>query len=238
MSALLDIRGLVKDYQSLRPLRVRTLTVAAGDVVSIAGLDAEAAEMFVHLVTGAALPDEGDIALFGRNTRQVPSADEWLKSLDGLGLVSSRAVLLDVLTVMQNVSLPLTLDVNPIAPDILAAAESIAREAGIDPGAWNRPLGETDAETRLRVHVGRAFATSPRLVVAEHPSAALPREAVPRVAAELGRQARAKGLALVVLTADAEFARALGGRLLRLAPATGELSETGGIGERFRRLFE
>ena len=63
MSALLEIRGLVKDYQSLRPLRVRELRVTDGEVLSVAGLDGPSAEMFVHLLTGAALPDEGHVAL-------------------------------------------------------------------------------------------------------------------------------------------------------------------------------
>jgi putative ABC transport system ATP-binding protein len=237
-SLLLEVRGLVKDHQSLRPLRVRELSVPAGEVVSVAGMDGPAAEMFVHLVTGAALPDEGEIALFGRNTRDVQDADGWLRSLDGLGLVSGRAVLLDMLSVLQNVALPLTLDVDPIAADLLGTVESLAREAGIDPAAWNQPLGAVTPETRLRVHVARAVASGPRIVVAEHPSAGLPRDVVARVAQDVGRLARARGLALVVLTADAEFARALGGRRLGLAPRTGELSETVGMTERFRRLFE
>ena len=87
MAALFDIRLLVKDYQGLRPLRVRELSVSPGRVLSLAGFDAAAAEIFVHLVTGAALPDEGDISLFGTNTRHIQDAEAWLHSLDGLGLV-------------------------------------------------------------------------------------------------------------------------------------------------------
>lgn len=237
-NALLEVRTLVKDYQSLRPLRVRELSVAEGDVLSLAGLDGPAAEMFVHLVTGAALPDEGDIAIFGRNTREVPDAEEWLRSLEGLGLVSGRAVLLDMLSVLQNIAMPLTLEVDPIAEDMIATVESLAREAGIAAASWHRPLGEADPETRLRVHVARAVAPGPRLIVAEHPSAELPRDAVPRVAGDLAALARARGVALMVLTADPDFARALGGRMLGIAPRTGEVSETGGMVGKIRRLFE
>lgn len=237
-SPLLEVRGLVKGYQALRPLRVRALKVREGDLLSLEGLDAPAAEMFVHLVTGAALPDEGDIAIFGRNTREVPDAQEWLQSLEGLGLVSGRAVLLDVLSVLQNIALPLTLEVDPIAEDVVATVESLAREAGLDAGVWHRPLGEADPEARLRVHIARALAPGPRLIVAEHPSAGLPRDAVSRVAGDLARLARARGAALVVLTADNELARALGGRMFGLVPRTGELSETGGLAQRVRRLFD
>ena len=40
MGPLLEVRGLVKDYQALRPLRIRELIVEPGAVLSIAGLDA------------------------------------------------------------------------------------------------------------------------------------------------------------------------------------------------------
>src|SRR5690606_3492308 len=104
-------------------------------------------------------------------------------------------VLLDVLSVLQNIALPLTLEVDPIAEDMVATVESLAREAGIEAGAWHRPLAEAGPETRLRVHLARALAPGPRLIVAEHPSAGLPREAVSRVAADLARVVRARGAA-------------------------------------------
>ncbi len=139
MKTLLDIHGLVKDYQGLRPLRVRELAVERGRVVSLAGFDVQAAEMFVHLVTGAALPDQGDVTLFGTNTRHVPSAEAWLRSLDGLGLLSHRAVLLDMLTVLQNVAMPLTLDVDPIDPAWRSAVSTSRRTCACAWRARSRP---------------------------------------------------------------------------------------------------
>ena len=145
MAALLDIRLLVKDYQGLRPLRVRELSVSPGRVLSLAGFDAAAAEIFVHLVTGAALPDEGDISLFGTNTRHIQDAEAWLHSLDGLGLVSHRAVLVDMLTVLQNVAMPLTLEVDPIArghaaPGGGAGARSRYRRIALGSARWDTSM--------------------------------------------------------------------------------------------------
>ena len=236
MSALLDIRALVKDYQALRPLRMRELAVSRGQTLNLAGFDAPAAEMFVHLVTGAALPDEGDVTLFGTNTRAIGDAEAWLRALDGLGLVSHRAVLVDMLTVLQNVAMPLTLEIEPIAAALRPRVEALAREAGLDEATWDRPLGQVDAETNLRVRLARAVAPDPVLIIAEHPSAALPREAVPRLARDIARVALARGAALVSLTADPEWVRHAGGQVLTLRPGTGELT-TGGLLERVRRVF-
>jgi predicted ABC-type transport system involved in lysophospholipase L1 biosynthesis ATPase subunit len=234
--AVLTVSDLVKDYQALRPLRVRALTVARGDLVALAGFDAGAAEMFVHLATGAALPDAGDITLFGRSTRTVADAREWLQSLEGLGLVSDRAVLVPMLSVLQNVAMPLTLDVDPIDPAIRQAAEALAVEADLDRADWEAPLGQMDGERLFRVRLARALAPGPALVIAEHPSAALPRPSVARVARDLARIVRARGAALVAISADQEFTRALGGRTLVLNPATGELSPPGRL-ERWTARF-
>jgi predicted ABC-type transport system involved in lysophospholipase L1 biosynthesis ATPase subunit len=238
MSApLLEVRGLVKDYQSLRPLRVRALSVEPGAVLTLAGFDAPAAEMFVHLVTGAALPDEGDVVLFGTNTRGIADANAWLRSLDELGLISHRAVMIDALSVLQNVTMPLTLDVDPIDPAFRPAAEALAREAGIPEAAWSQPLGRADAEVNVRVRLARALAPRPRLLIAEHPSAALPREAVRRVAKDVHAVAAARGAALLTLTADASWAAEAGGDVLSLRPGTGELAVAAGFVERFRRMW-
>jgi hypothetical protein len=49
--------------------------------------------MFVHLVTGAALPDEGVVSIAGRDTRAISTDTEWLRSLDQFGIrhATSRA---------------------------------------------------------------------------------------------------------------------------------------------------
>jgi predicted ABC-type transport system involved in lysophospholipase L1 biosynthesis ATPase subunit len=170
---LLEVRGLVKDYLSLRPLRIAALAVSPGDILTIRGLDAQAAEMFVHLATGAALPDTGDVRLFGTSTRDVDDAHAWLRSLDGLGLVSPRAVLVEMFSALQNIAMPLTLDVDPIDAAVRPAVERLARESGLDPDAWDRPIGGADGETVMRVRLARALAQDPRLIVSIPPPISL-----------------------------------------------------------------
>jgi len=79
---VLQIRDVSKQYSGLRPLRVRELTVDAGDRVSIGGLDAGAGELLVNLVTGASVPDQGDVRVFGQRTADIANGDAWLDLLD------------------------------------------------------------------------------------------------------------------------------------------------------------
>jgi predicted ABC-type transport system involved in lysophospholipase L1 biosynthesis ATPase subunit len=227
VTSLLEIRGLVKEYQSLRPLRIRELTVAPDAILSIAGLDAIAAETFVHLVTGATLPDDGDVILFGQNTRAIADADSWLKSLDGLGMITARGILIEAFSVLQNIAMSFTLDVDPIDPRVVPQAGALAREVGIDPGLIDVPAGKVAPEIQMRVHLARALALGPQLLIGEHPSAALPRAAVAAFGADLAKAAQSRGIALITITADDTLARAVGGQRLELVPASGELRAPG-----------
>jgi len=223
VSPVLEVSGLTKDYQALRPLRLQSLMVAPGDVVTIAGLDAPAAEVFVHLITGAMLPDAGEVSLFGRSTRSIADADAWLRSLDAVGILSSRAVLIDLFTILQNIAMPLTLAVDPIDPAVHPRAVALAREAGLAPEHDEARVGQSPPLAQLRAHLARAIALDPQLLIVEHPTATLPRGDVAAFGGDLARVARRRGLAVVALTADDPFQMALGGRRLRLNGATGEL---------------
>lgn len=224
---LLEIRGLVKEHQALRPLRIRELTVTPSTVMSIAGLDVNAAEVFVYLVTGATLPEEGTVTLFGQDTRSIADAAAWLKSLDRIGMVTARGVLIEAFSVLQNIAMSYTLDVDPIDPRVVPQAGALAREVGIPQEMFDLPTGNAGPEMQIRVHLARALALGPRLLMGEHPSAALPRETVAAFGADLARVAQSRGLALIVITADDVLAKAIGGQRLELVPATGELRAPG-----------
>lgn len=230
---LLKIQGLVKSYQALRPLRVESLAIDAGAVVSLIGLDAQAAEMFVGLITGAVLPDAGDVHLFGQSTRDVPDSDAWLEMLDGVGLVTDRAVLIAKFSVEQNIAIPFTLQVDPIGDELRAQVGSLAHEVGIARSDLAVAVAQAPAEVVARVRWARALALNPRLLVAEHPSATIPRERVKGFATDLARVARARRLAVLALTADDLFATSLGGDVLVHQPATGILRGRGV----WRRIF-
>jgi predicted ABC-type transport system involved in lysophospholipase L1 biosynthesis ATPase subunit len=227
LTALLEIAGLSKDYQGLRPLRIAQLSVTPGEVLVLGGLDAVAAQALVHLITGAALPDAGDVTLFGQNTRDIKDGEAWLLSLDGLGMVTARGILIEAFSVLQNIAMSYTLDVDPIDPRVVPQAGEVARGVGIDPSMFDAPAGKVPLDVQMRVHLARSLALGPKMLVAEHPSAMLPRDTVAAFGADLARAAQSRGLGLLAITADEVFAKALGGRRVELVAATGELRAPG-----------
>jgi predicted ABC-type transport system involved in lysophospholipase L1 biosynthesis ATPase subunit len=148
-------------------------------------------------------------------------------------VISARGILIDQFSVLQNVAMSLTLEVDPIDPRIVPQARELAQEAGIDGGTFDVPAGRAGDDVKMRVHLARAVALGARLLVAEHPSASLSREAVSAFGADLARVARGRGIALLAITADDVLAKAIGGQRLELVPATGELRAPGFL----RKLF-
>ncbi|CAN5570276.1 ABC transporter ATP-binding protein [soil metagenome] len=224
---VLEIRGMTKSYAGLRPLRIRALAIAPGERVAIRGIDAPAAELLVNLVTGAALPDQGEILVDGRSTADIADGDEWLASLDRFGIVSSRAVLLEGATLEQNLAMPFTLQIDPIPDDVRARVAALGADCGITREWLDQPAGALPAEIRVRVHLARAVALEPRLLVVEHPTASVPPTDHPGLARDVTRVTESRRVAALIVTMDQAFASAAAHRALTLNPATGDLKEAG-----------
>jgi len=127
---LLRLRGVTKDYRSLRPLRIAELDVPAGRSLALVGFDQMMAEVFVDLITGAILPDSGEVVAFGQPTSAIPDRDGWLATLDQFGLLTDRAVLVEQFTVEQNLALPLSVAVEQMSVDMRERVEgAVAMQA-------------------------------------------------------------------------------------------------------------
>lgn len=231
--ALVLVRQLTKNYQALRPLRVESLALGRASVVALMGLDAAAAEMLVGLLTGAVLPDEGDIQLFGKSTRDVSDSEAWLEMLDDVGIVTDRAVLIAQFSVEQNIAIPFTLQVDPIAVEVRPQVERLAAEVGLRPADLQQPVAQSPPDVIARVRLARALALDPIVLLAEHPTASLAREHVKPFADAIARVARDRQLTLLAITADDVFASALGGQVLTHEPKTGALRPRSG----WRKIF-
>jgi ABC-type transporter Mla maintaining outer membrane lipid asymmetry ATPase subunit MlaF len=221
--ALVDVRGVVKRYGGLRPFRLRGLSVEAGETVAIAGLDEQAAAVFTDLLTATTLPDEGDVVVAGRPTASIAKPDDWLAFLDRFGLVNSRTVLLDALSVVQNLALAHTLDLDPVPETERRLVEATADEVGLPRDALDRPLPAGSALTRLRVRLGRALAHRPSILVVEHPALGLGPGDAAEAARVIERVGRRPGLAVLVLTSSRGTLRLPAARALAWNPSTGAL---------------
>lgn len=220
---LVELRNVVKNFQSLRPLRIRQLEIRRAHALGLLGFDEPMAEVFVNLLTAASLPDEGDVQVFGAPTSSISTHQSWMVMLDRFGLVSRRSVLLDQLTTEQNLAIPFTLTVESMSDAIRRDVRALAEEVGLPSSHLTKRLGELPASSMMRLRLGRALALKPEVLLAEHPNAPLTAGEAAAFAADVVRIRQSRGLASVVLTADRRFAEAIATDVLTLQPATGEL---------------
>lgn len=221
---VLELEGVTKQYGALRPLRVEHLAVSAGEQVAILGLDQPAAEVLIGLITGASLPDTGQVRVFGKLTADIADSDDWLTSLDRFGIVSQRAALLEPLSVVQNLALPFSLDIEPPPPDVAERATQLAREVGLVDELLSESITALNAAGRMRIHLARALAFDPGVLLVEHPSATLTKQEVAALGQTIRRVAAQRSAAVLTMTADVDYARAAADRRLRLDLATGRLT--------------
>ena len=88
---VLELDGIVRGYQSLRPLRLQSLIAQRGERVALMGLDARSRRSAGQPgdwrgIAGRRAPS----ACMGRDTAAITTGDDWLASLDRFGIVSPR----------------------------------------------------------------------------------------------------------------------------------------------------
>jgi len=228
---LIHLRGIVKNYQALRPLRIAEFSAGRQDRLVLSGFDAMAAEMFVYLVTGAALPDEGEVVIAGGNTREIATDTEWLASLDRFGIVTHRAILLEASTVAANMALPITVAIDPMTPETRARVEADAADVGLRREKLDGPAHALSPAERLRLHLARSISSGPELLMLEHPTAML-NDAKESIAfgETLKALAAARDFGFIAVSEDSEFAKASGGKRLKLNAKSGRLGAPGFFG--------
>ena len=134
VTPLVELSSVIKNYQGLRPLR-RGLARdrAARDRVALhrhrSGDRAGSCEShhgshssgYRHQSPYSAAP-----------TSSLADGADWLSLIERIGIVSERAVLLDALTVIQNLAMPFSLDIEPPPPELRAnVPRRLPREVGL-----------------------------------------------------------------------------------------------------------
>jgi predicted ABC-type transport system involved in lysophospholipase L1 biosynthesis ATPase subunit len=222
------LRGVSKDYRGLRPLRVQELVVETGSVVALSGLDQAMAEVLTKLITGASVPDTGEVLVFGAPTTAIADGDQWLQGLQRFGLFTDRALLVEQFTVEQTLAMPYTLDFEGMTDDARDRVRRLADDVGLDATLLRVPVLSLSPAAQVRLRLARAIALEPSIVLAEHPTASLSSVDTAAFAADFSRVAASRRLTAVICSEDHAFTKRTAARMLTLQPATGQFTPSSG----------
>lgn len=180
-----------------------TLDVAPGELVALMGPSGSGKTSVIHLASGLLAPSGGTVAVEG-TTMDPTDRRGWSRlRRTAIGVVHQRLDLLEGLTVLDNVALPLLLDRHGVrrAHDDARRALATVELAG----AEDRMPDELSGGERQRVAIARAVVGPRRLVLADEPTAALDTVTAEAIVRLLGRLAT-DGAAVLMATHDTRLA--------------------------------
>jgi putative ABC transport system ATP-binding protein len=176
MKAIVSVRDAVKNYSLgkvvVPALRGVTLDVGAGDFISIAGPSGSGKTTLLNLIGCVDTPTSGSVEVAGKDTRQLSERQLTDLRLHTIGFIFQSFNLVTVLTVFQNIELPLLLQRELGPADRRKRVLELLEKVGIREYGTHRP-SELSGGQRQRVAIARALVTRPQLVLADEPTANL-----------------------------------------------------------------
>lgn len=177
-----------------------SLTVRAGEFVTIMGPSGSGKSTLLYCLCGMDVVDSGEVRL--GDVRLAELSEEERTELRGrrMGFVFQDANLIDALTVLDNILLPSSLQ-GTAEPDVLRARALELMELTGIAGLEGRAVSEVSGGQRQRVSLCRALLGDPGLLFGDEPTGALNSTASREVTGLL-REFSARGTAMLVATHD------------------------------------
>ena len=231
MSPVLELADVVRRYpqadgSELTVLDSVSLTIRAGETVSVAGRSGSGKSTLLHLAAGIETPSQGTVRLGGQELAGLPDSERSRLRGRFVGLVFQFFHLVPYLSVRENVLLPARIAGVRRVPDgggapaeVGAAADRLLSAVGLE-GRAREPARRLSGGEMQRTAIARALLLQPALLLADEPTGNLDARGAARVADLLFRLVGERGAGLLLATHDPELAaradtrlRLRGGRL-------------------------
>lgn len=218
MSELLRATRLAKTWDVGGPAPIHavvdaSLNVESGETVVVTGPSGSGKTTLLSILGALLRPDRGEMWLDGVDLAAAPESIRQQTRLHKIGFVFQRGLLLENLSARQNVALVLQAAGQDRAASLVGAEELLDR-LGLT-GRGDLYPGALSPGERQRVAVARAVALTPKIVLADEPTAHLDTASGGQVVRELWALATGSGAGLVVVTHDPRVTE-IADRVLRL----------------------
>ena len=173
---LVELRDVYKIYGEGRESEVRaldgvSLTIGKGEFVAVVGQSGSGKSTMMNVLGCLDIPTRGTYLLGGTDVREL--TDKELSHIRNkqIGFIFQQYNLIQSLTVLENVELPLIYQGVNADDRQDMALEALAR-VGLANRIKHRPV-EMSGGQQQRVAIARAIATKPPIIMADEPTGAL-----------------------------------------------------------------
>ena len=213
MSALLEAKEVTKIYaKAQRPsLNKVSFSVSKSEFIAIMGASGSGKTTLLNVLSTIDIPSSGSITIDGINIKNLTDSGAADFRRDKLGFIFQEYLLLDSLTIFENIAVPLTLQKLP-PEKIENMVKSLAETFGID-SQLNKYPNELSGGQRQRASALRAIVKRPSILFADEPTGALDSNSATDLLNTLKESNKALDTTILMVTHDA-YAASFADRIL------------------------
>lgn len=205
----LQLRNVKKSFRlpdgtRLPVLGVREFSMNAGEQVALIGSSGGGKTTLLNAISGITAVDEGEVVVDGIDIAKLPEPSRDRFRAQRLGIVFQSFHLLPAFTALENVLLGMTFGGQPVRRE---RARELLDRVGLGARMNHRPPMLSVGEQQ-RVAVARALANSPKLVLADEPTASVDSANQSKILELIRVACQQEGASLLLVTHAPEVAQA------------------------------
>ncbi len=174
--AILELKGITKDFmkgeRTVKALRGVDLSIEKGEFLAIVGPSGSGKTTLLNIVGCLDTPSAGSVVYDGRELGGLKEKQLSEYRKKNIGFIFQSFNLIPVLTVQENVELPMVIERTMKNEQMAGRALEIIRAVGLETMADRLPR-EISGGQEQRVAIARALVKNPLVVLADEPTANL-----------------------------------------------------------------
>jgi putative ABC transport system ATP-binding protein len=178
------------------------LNIQKGEFTAIVGASGSGKSTLLHLLGGVDAPDEGRVEIDGESIYDLNDEKRSILRRRKIGYVFQTYNLIPVLTVEENIKMPVLLDGNKVEQD---RVDRLIDILGLDARRTHLP-NQLSGGQQQRVAIGRAIINNPSIVLADEPTGNLDKKNSEDIMDLLIKSVREMEQTLVLITHEMDIA--------------------------------
>jgi putative ABC transport system ATP-binding protein len=206
--SIVEVKDLTKVYGSgetaVTALDRVSFDIQPGEFAAVMGPSGCGKSTLLHLLGGLDQPTGGSVWIGGQNLSQMRDEQVTRLRRQKIGLVFQFFNLIPVLTAVENVALPVTLD-GVRQADAVSRAAAWLEKIGMTGRLTHRP-DQLSGGQQQRVAIARALVAEPEIILADEPTGNLDTRSGEEVALLLQQASKDWNRAIIMVTHDPRIA--------------------------------
>ena len=206
---MIEIKNLHKSFGHVEVLKGVDVSIEEKEVVVIIGPSGSGKSTLLRCMNYLEEPTSGDITV---DNMKLDKHADINKIRENIGMVFQRFNLFPHMTVLENIVLAPTKELNISRDEVISTAMDLLQRVGLKEKANSYP-SQLSGGQQQRVAIARALAMKPKVMLFDEPTSALDPEMVTEVL-DVMKSLANQGMTMVVVTHEMGFAREVGDRVL------------------------